>query len=83
MHSGKVKEYSNTTCSYDYLEAVKTGKIKNHDVLVQLSLTVLSSTKTRIWIAGSLCTLSTIYLPICTTRRNSLSLQDLFWALRK
>ena len=38
MHGGKVKKYCDTTCGHDYLEAVKAGKIKNHDVLVQLSL---------------------------------------------
>jgi hypothetical protein len=38
MHSGKVKEYYDTTCGRDYLEAVEAGKIKKHDVLVQLSL---------------------------------------------
>src|SRR6266550_4560005 len=37
-HGGKVKEYCDTTCGRDYLEAVEAGKIKNHDVLVQLSL---------------------------------------------
>lgn len=35
---GKLREYNNTTCGSDYLEAVQTGKIANHDVLVQLSL---------------------------------------------
>jgi hypothetical protein len=38
MHGGKVKEYNDTTCSRDYLEAVEAGRIKDHDVLVQLSL---------------------------------------------
>jgi hypothetical protein len=37
-HSGKVREYNDTTCGRDYLEAVEAGKIKNDDVLVQLSL---------------------------------------------
>ena len=37
-HGGKLKEYSNTTCGHDYLAAVESGKIKNHDILVQLSL---------------------------------------------
>jgi hypothetical protein len=37
-HGGSVKEYSDTTCGQDYLDAVKTGKIKKDDVLVQLSL---------------------------------------------
>ena len=37
-HDGKLKEYSDTTCGRDYLDAVETGKIKNHDVVVQLSL---------------------------------------------
>ena len=37
-HSGKLKEYNDTLCGRNYLEAVKTGKIKNDDVLVQLSL---------------------------------------------
>jgi Transposase family tnp2 len=37
-HGGSVREYSNTTCGHDYLDAIKTGKIKKDDVLVQLSL---------------------------------------------
>jgi hypothetical protein len=37
-HGGKLSEYNDTTCGRDYLEAVETGKIKNGDVLVQLSL---------------------------------------------
>ena len=37
-HGGKLKGYYDTTCGRDYLEAVKTGKIKNDDVCVQLSL---------------------------------------------
>ena len=38
MHGGKVKEYSDTTCGRDYLDAVEAGKITKDDVLVQLSL---------------------------------------------
>ncbi len=38
MHGGKVKEYNNMTCSCDYLEAIEAGRIKDHDVLMQLSL---------------------------------------------
>ena len=38
MHDGKLCEYNDTTCGRDYLNAVETGKIKDHDVLVQLSL---------------------------------------------
>ena len=37
-HNGKVKEYNDTTCGRDYLEAVEDGRIKSDDVLVQLSL---------------------------------------------
>lgn len=37
-HGGSIKEYSDTTCGWDYLEAVKMGKIKKDDVLVQLSI---------------------------------------------
>jgi tnp2 family transposase len=37
-HGGKIKEYCDTTCGRDYLEAIKAGRIKDHDVLVQLSL---------------------------------------------
>ena len=37
-HNGKLNEYNDTTCGRDYLDAVETGKIKNDDVLVQLSL---------------------------------------------
>jgi hypothetical protein len=37
-HGGRLKEYSDTTCGRDYLTAVETGRIKNHDVIVQLSL---------------------------------------------
>ena len=37
-HGGSIREYSNTTYSQDYLDAVETGKIKKDDVLVQLSL---------------------------------------------
>ena len=38
LHGGMLKEYNDTTCGRDYLEAVKAGKIKNDDVYVQLSL---------------------------------------------
>ena len=37
-HGGSVKEYSDTTCGRDYLDAVKMGKITKDDVLVQLSV---------------------------------------------
>ena len=37
-HGGSVKEYSDTTCGRDYLDAVKMGKIMKDDVLVQLSV---------------------------------------------
>ena len=37
-HDGNINEYNDTTCGRDYLKAVETGKIKDHDVLVQLSL---------------------------------------------
>jgi hypothetical protein len=37
-HGGQVKEYDDTTCGRDYLEAVEAGSIKDHDVVVQLSL---------------------------------------------
>ena len=37
-HDGKLKEYNDTTCGRDYLEAVKSGKIKTQDIFVQLSL---------------------------------------------
>ncbi len=37
-HDGNLKEYSDTTCGREFLNAVETGRIKNHDVLVQLSL---------------------------------------------
>src|SRR5260370_15378681 len=38
MRGGKVKEYNDTTCGRDYLEAIEAGRIKDYDVLVQLSL---------------------------------------------
>src|SRR5258708_2250768 len=38
MRGEKVKEYNDTTCGRDYLEAVEAGRIKDHNVLVQLSL---------------------------------------------
>jgi hypothetical protein len=38
MHGGRVKNYSDTTCGHNYLNAVKAGTIKKNDVLVQLSL---------------------------------------------
>ena len=37
-HAGEIKEYGDTICGRDYLDAVKTGKIKKDDVLVQLSI---------------------------------------------
>jgi hypothetical protein len=37
-HGGKFKEYSDTTCGRDYLDAIESGKIGKDDVLVQLSL---------------------------------------------
>src|SRR5258708_37467058 len=37
-HGGKVKENNDTTCGHDYLEAVEARRIKDHDILVQLSL---------------------------------------------
>jgi len=37
-HGGKIREYNDTTCGRDYLEAVEGGTIKDYDVLVQLSL---------------------------------------------
>jgi len=37
-YDGNLKEYSNTTCGCEFLNAVETRRIKNHDVLVQLSL---------------------------------------------
>ena len=37
-HSGKLKKYNNTTCGYEYLDAVETGKINKDDILVQFSL---------------------------------------------
>lgn len=38
MHGGKVRDYSDTTCGRDYLDAVESGTIKKDDILVQLSL---------------------------------------------
>src|ERR1700733_13307776 len=37
-HGGKVKNYSDTTCGRDYLDAVEARMIKKDDVLVQISL---------------------------------------------
>jgi tnp2 family transposase len=37
-HGRKLKEYNDTTCGYNYLAAVETRKIKNHNIIVQLSL---------------------------------------------
>ena len=37
-HGWKLREYNNTTCSCDYLGAVKTRKIKPQNVIIQLSL---------------------------------------------
>ena len=37
-HGGEIKEYDDTTCGRDYLDAVRAGKIKKDDVLVQLSI---------------------------------------------
>jgi len=37
-HDGKLKEYNDTTCGRDYLNAVETGKINKDDILVQFSL---------------------------------------------
>src|SRR5712672_3470467 len=37
-HSGNLREYSDTTCGRDFLESVATGKIQDHDIIVQLSL---------------------------------------------
>jgi len=37
-HGGKLKDYNDTTCGCDYLDTVETGKIKDHDILVRLSL---------------------------------------------
>ena len=37
-HGGKIREYNDTTCGRDYLEAVEGGTIKDYNVLVQLSL---------------------------------------------
>ncbi|KAN0111923.1 hypothetical protein V8E52_008013 [Russula decolorans] len=37
-HGGKLKEYNDTTCGRDYLDAIETGKISRDDVLVQFSL---------------------------------------------
>ena len=59
MHGGMLKEYNDTTCGCDYLEAFKAGKIKNDDIYVQLSLLMaLSFIKIRNSIAESSCTLS-------------------------
>jgi hypothetical protein len=38
MYGGRVKNYSDTTCGHDYLDAVEAGTIKKDNVLVQLSL---------------------------------------------
>ena len=38
MHGGKLKEYNDTICGHDYLDAVEAGKIKKDDVLVQFSI---------------------------------------------
>ena len=37
-HGGKLREYSDTTCGRDYLQAVGSGKIQDNDVIIQLSL---------------------------------------------
>lgn len=38
MHNGKLKEYNDTTCGSDYLDAVENGKINRDNVLVQFFL---------------------------------------------
>ena len=37
-HGGQLKEYSDTTCSKDILDAVESGRITKDDVLVHISL---------------------------------------------
>lgn len=37
-HGGKLREYNDTTCGRDYLNAVEAGKINRDDVLIQFSL---------------------------------------------
>ena len=79
-HRGSVREYSDTTCGQDYLDAVKTGKIKKDDVLMQLLLMALSSTRTRNRTVESSCMSFTILPLTCATRRGSSSLLGSFLA---
>jgi hypothetical protein len=37
-HDGKLKEYNDTICGHNYLNAVETGKIDKDNILVQFSL---------------------------------------------
>jgi len=41
-----VKKYNDIICGHDYLEVIEDGKIKNHDILVQL---LFNSTQLLEW----------------------------------